>query len=154
MFKVVAICIGCSLSFFTTASTKLEQVRSLYEQAPVHKASCGALIALLQPYDEKNPLFLGYKGCAHMIMAKHVSGPFTKLSYFKKGKNMLERPIQADSHNIELRFLRLTIQKNAPALLGYNGDIKADRLFLRDNRENISDSSLRILIRRYLDKEE
>lgn len=154
MLNVVAFYISCSLTFFITASTKLEQVRLLYEQAPVHKASCEALISLLQSYDEKNPLFLGYKGCAHMIMAKHVPGPFSKLSYFRKGRNMLEKAIQADSLNTELRFLRYTIQTNTPALLGYGGKIKTDRAFLLNNLEHVDDSSLRIIIRQYLDKEE
>ncbi len=39
--------------------------------------------------------------------------------------------------NIEIRFIRLSVQKNAPSFLGYNKNIKEDQLFIENNRREI-----------------
>ncbi len=68
--------------------------------------------------DKKNePLFLGYHGASQMMMAKHVGNPFKKLSYFNKGKDMYTAAINADPRNVELRFLRFSVQAEAPGFL-------------------------------------
>lgn len=72
-----------------------------------------------------------------MMMAKHVVNPFAKLSYFKKGKNMLEKAIEADSENVELRFLRYAAQTNAPSFLGYDDHIAGDKKFLLQTGDSI-----------------
>ena len=58
--------------------------------------------------------------------------------------------INADYNNIELRFLRLTIQDNVPAFLGYNQNIKEDKDFLYNQLNNITDKDLRKRIISYL----
>lgn len=85
-----------------------------------------------------------------MLMAKYVFNPFSKFSYFKKGKNMLEKAVHADKNNIELRFLRYTIQTNIPAFLGYNDDLETDRLFLKQSLANVKEPELKKIITTYL----
>jgi hypothetical protein len=43
---------------------------------------------------------------------------------------MLERAIQSDPQNIELRYLRLAIQTSIPAFLNYNKNIDSDKILL------------------------
>ncbi len=81
------------------------EIRSLYEKAVNDESACSKLVEILSPYNENNnPLYAGYKASAIMMMAKHVLNPFSKMSYFKKGKRILENAIKADEKNIELRF--------------------------------------------------
>ncbi len=69
----------------------IDEIRSLYEKAVTDESACNKLIEILSPYNEKNnPLYAGYKASAIMMMAKHVFNPFSKMSYFKKGKRILE----------------------------------------------------------------
>ncbi len=79
---------------------------------------------------ENNPLLLGYKGIAVMMMAKHVFNPFKKLSYFIRGKSMLNQAIIKAKKNAELRFLRLTAQLRAPGFLDYDNYISTDKKHL------------------------
>lgn len=153
MLKTGSLLLSICVSFLLTTDSRLVQIRSLYEKAPGGKPYCEELISLLKPYDETTPLYFGYKGCAYMVMAKHIGSPFSKLSSFRKGKKMLEKAIGADDQNIELRFLRFTIQTNTPSLLGYSGQIKTDRLFLVQHLHQ-TDSSLRNRISRYLSRED
>lgn len=130
---------------------QIEDVRLMFHQAGSSQKVCEGLIELLKPYDElNNPLLLGYGACATMLMAKHLFNPFSKLSYFKDGKLMLERAIQANQKNVELRFLRYTVQTNVPSFLNYSSSKEKDRIFLLESLPDISDSRLKSIIISYL----
>ncbi|MEO7292841.1 MAG: hypothetical protein ABIW34_07050 [Ginsengibacter sp.] len=120
------------------------EIRTLYQDAAKHESSCKKLLSVLNSYTEKNnTLLAGYKAAATMMMAKYCFSPFSKISYYNKGKNLLERSIEADKYNIELRFLRFAVQTNIPFFLAYKGAINSDKSFLIKHYYNIEDSQLK-----------
>ena len=128
----------------------IKEVRSLYQKAAIEKDSCIRLLSLLENCDRENALLLGYIACAKMIMAKHVLNPLKKLSFFMTGKQTLDNILYSNINNIELRYLRLTIQTNIPSFLKYRGDIDNDKQYLIQSLPNIQDEQLKILISAYL----
>lgn len=130
------------------------EVRSVFQQAAKEEKSCRGLIKMLEVYNEKNsPVLAGYKACATMMLAKYVFNPFTKLSHFSKGKSLLEKCIAADKQNIELRFLRYTVQRKAPFFLNYNSAIKQDRSILTQAVPQLKDLKLKNMITAFLTTE-
>jgi len=149
----------CLVLLFLFAGSVMSQVPTIKDvRLMAHKATkseegCIKLINLLSPYHENNnPLLLGYRGASTMVMAKYVFNPFSKYSYFKKGKNILESAIKADNSNIELRFLRYTIQTNVPGFLNYSSNKKSDKLFLIKTVSDVDDQELKKIINDYLIK--
>ena len=145
----------CCFIFFSAASfatvPSINHVRSLFKQAAIQKSSCIKLIKLLEPYNEINfPLLVGYKACGTMIMAKYLANPFSKLAYFKKGEKMLETVIAGNDKVVELRFLRYSVQTNAPSFLGYHNHIAEDKMFLEKAVPFLNDLVLRDKIYGYL----
>ncbi len=135
----------------TAKDPSVSLVRLKFNNSTSSEKTCKDLIKLLEPYTEKNnPLLLGYRGGATMLMAKHAINPFSKFSYFKKGKDMLEKAVLADNNNVELRFLRYTIQTNVPSILGYNSHLEKDKLFLKQSVASVKDSELKKIITSYL----
>jgi hypothetical protein len=129
------------------------EVRTLYQKAATEEESCQKLLTLLKPFNESNnALLTGYKACATMMMANYVSNPFSKLSRFLKGKKLLEKAIQADRENAELRFLRFTVQTNAPSFLGYRHATNEDKLFLIKSVAFLTDTNLKQMITSFLVK--
>jgi hypothetical protein len=127
------------------------EIRQLYARSVEDEKVCERLIALLAPYNENNnPVYAGYKAGATLIMAKHVFSPFSKFSYFKKGKVLLEKAIAKNSNDIELRFLRFTIQANLPRFLDYHGHIDADKTFIIKAFPKITDAGLKQKITDYV----
>ncbi len=127
------------------------EIRLLYQQAATKEQSCQKLIHILQSYNENNnPLLAGYKACATMMMANYVFSPFRKMSYFSKGKNLLEKSIEKQKDNIELRFLRFAVQTSVPSFLGYGSLIKQDKLLLINAVSKLKDLQLRQLIISFL----
>ena len=143
-----------SFSVSSIAETpSLTQVRSLYEQAANDEKACKKLLEWLKPYNEKNnPLLFGYRAGGTMMMANYVFNPFSKLSYFKKGKKMLATAIAVDEQNIELRFIRFGVQTNVPSFLGYSNYVEKDKQFLKQSLPNIKDENLKNMIVSYFKK--
>ena len=129
----------------------IKEVRIMLHNATSNEDACTKMISLLAPFNEtNNPLLFGYRGGATMLMAKHAFNPFSKLSYFKKGKLMLESAINADQTNVELRFLRYTIQTNVPGFLNYNSDKNLDRTFISQSLPKLKDQELKKIISEFL----
>lgn len=154
MMKTVLLSVSalvlCGTDCYAQSDFK-QKVRSLYQKAATEEQACEKLIKMLKSNDAtENPLLLGYKGSATMMMANHVFSPFTKFSYFEKGKKMLEKAVEADNENVELRFLRYAAQKNAPSFLGYDNHIVSDKRFILQSSSRIDDT-LKELISSQLD---
>ena len=142
---LIGLLLYTTISFAEIPSINL--IRNLYQKAPAEEKSCKKLIELLLPYNENNnALLLGYKASGTMMMAKHAFNPLSKLSYFKKGKHMLEIAIAADSKNIELRFLRFAVQTEIPSFLGYHDSIEIDKNFLLQSLPGLNDIVLKGMI--------
>jgi hypothetical protein len=143
------------LFFFSTSVMAqiptIKDVRLMLHQATSNEEVCNKLINILLPYNEtNNPLLSGYRGGATMILAKHAFNPFSKLSHFKKGKGILESAIKSDDSNIELRFLRYTIQTSVPNFLNYSNEKKTDKIFLTKAVSGLKDQELKKIINAYL----
>lgn len=134
----------------TTASPYLDQLREEYASAAKDADLCKKNIDLLMKVKNPTTLQLAYSGAFHAIWADHLSSPLAKLNAFKKGKEQLEKALQKDKDNIEVRFLRLTIQFNSPAMLGYKNNIEQDLALILENLEQVESVVLKNSIRNFL----
>ncbi|HEU5054376.1 MAG TPA: hypothetical protein VFT78_14770 [Hanamia sp.] len=153
MKNVLFVCLLLIATSTFANVPSIDRVRSLYEKSVEDESSCKELINILSPYNEKNnPLYAGYRASAVMMMAKHVFNPFSKMSYFNKGKKLLENAINMDENNLELRFLRFNAQTHVPSFLGYDDNINEDKKFLEREFPKINDIKLKQYLAFYLEK--
>lgn len=96
------------------------------------------------------PVLICYKGANEMIQAKYTLNPISKLEKFNKGKELIKKAFSRDTLNLEMRFIRYSIQSNLPAFLGYHDDLGKDKQFLLDNTINTKDLELKEMIFNYL----
>ena len=85
-----------------------------------------------------------------MVKARYAINPYIKLKDFNKGKTWIETAIKRDTAEVEMRFLRFTIQTNLPSFLKYNSSIMADKNFLLIHFSSLIDHQLKENIYRYL----
>jgi hypothetical protein len=144
------------MSLFLILSTTLDlgqnlsEIRSYYQKAAEEKTAAQKLVDLSRGGNLEDPLLYGYKGAAHMMMAKHVGNPFKKLSYFNTGKDIFSKAIEAAPKNVELRFLRFSVQAEAPAFLNYKQNLEEDKNILLAQTANLGDAELKQIILSYL----
>lgn len=126
-------------------SIDLDFMRLNYAKAVSDKKLCSQMIEKLKT-EKNSPIFLAYLGGLQTIWANHTMNPISKLRTFNKGKKNLNKAVVMASDNIEIRFIRLSVQKNAPTFLGYHQQIETDEMFIEKNKQNITSPSLLQLI--------
>lgn len=70
----------------------IDEIRRDFKIGHKNEMTCKKHLEGLEKY-AKSPEEFGYEAAYHMFMAKHCSSPFTKMTYFKNGKKMLEAQI-------------------------------------------------------------
>lgn len=98
----------------------------------------------------KKPIYQSFMAVGNFFMAKHAFNPVKKLSYFKKGRKMLDEAISKEPDNLEMRFLRLVSQEKTPKILDYNDKISEDKNFVIKEYKNSKDTELVLQIKKYL----
>lgn len=81
----------------------------------------------LKAIAKPDALVLAYLGSAEALRAKHAFNPVNKMAYLKQGSKTLENAVNASPNNMEVRFLRFSLEHYIPSFLGYNKNLIADR---------------------------
>ena len=129
---------------------ELNKIRTLFYKAPNSELACDSLLLLSNKFRNNKNTIKGYKGCYYMIKCQYIRNPIKKIDSFNKGKELLESAIENDMQNIELIFLRYTIQKNAPNFLLYNNNIDTDLTLIKEKMKYNEDKNLKELINKTL----
>ena len=74
-----------------------------------------------------NTLQYAYWGATEALMAKHVFNPFSKMSYVKAASIKLNNAIEMNKEDIEVRYMRFSIETELPAYLGYSKHLNEDK---------------------------
>ena len=139
------------MNFSAINEPDVSQLRDLFYKAAINKNSSRKLAKILDHVDDKStPILVCYKGVADMIQAKHVLNPISKLSMFNSGKTLIEEAIKRDPDDLEMRFLRFSIQSNLPGFLGYKEELFADKAKLVNEVGTLEDEELKRSIVAYL----
>lgn len=122
----------------------LEKIRINYEKAVSDKKICQAMIKKLST--DTDALHMAYLGAFQAIWAKHIINPISKLSTFKKGKKNIELAVKSKPDDVEIRFVRLSVQLNCPSFLGYSSQINEDKKIVKSNIQNIQSAVLKRMV--------
>jgi hypothetical protein len=146
---IALLLLGCS--FCRAVNGDLLRTRELYYKASANKGDAEKFsVFLAAAPDVEKTLLSGYQGMSYMIRANYSWNPYNKLSFFTKGKDLLDEAIKKDPTNMELRFLRFCVQTNAPVFLGYSGMIEQDKTVILKSYSLSKDNDLKRRIRTYL----
>jgi hypothetical protein len=111
-----------------TTAELLSQIRHLYKEVgdlPAKTADFKELIA--QMPDELSTLRLAYEATTVALKARETWLPWEKLAYFQQAMTLFGKALAYQSEEIEVRFLRYTIQKNTPFFLGLSTHVQEDK---------------------------
>lgn len=138
-------------SLLLVSNLDVAEVRALYRKAVESEAEATALYAKLQDVnDNDDKVLVGYKGALTAITAKYEKEVKTKKERFKTGVSLIEYAVSQEPENVELRFIRLSIQQNSPKFLKYKKNISEDKALIFDNLENLENAKLKAHIEDYI----
>lgn len=149
--RLLILLFAFSTSVIATETINMIQLRTLYYSSSEDQNTAKEFLETTSQLDvDANSLFLAYRGMAYMLQAKYAWNPYSKMNNFDKGKQDLEKAIEKDQSNVELRFLRFGIQTNVPSILSYSDNIEADKKMILEAFQNIQDKDLKQRIKEYL----
>src|SRR6188768_560912 len=95
----------------TANAISLDDVRHNYPLAVKDKNICRSMILALENQMESN-VHLAYLGAYQTIWANHTFNPMDKLSTFNKGKENIDTAALLSPKDVEIIFIRHSVQKN------------------------------------------
>lgn len=129
--KAVLLFIAIALSILPakadTGQPDLKVLRKQLMAAIDNGRATDSLYNVLNGLPQKNALTIAYLGALDALKAKHSWNPYNKIKYLNNSEKLMQRAVQQDPHNIEILFMRFSIQHNVPGFLGYGKDLVADR---------------------------
>ena len=137
------------LNLSTQSKITLEDIRNNYQLAVDDEEICRAMIQRLGD-DPDDEIQLAYWGGFQTIWANHVANPIAKLNSFNKGKSNIDKAAKLAPDNLEVIFIRYSVQKNSPGFLGYKHHLKEDRIFLTENIRKITSPTLKKMVENVL----
>jgi hypothetical protein len=138
------------LSFFLFF-IHIEEVRKLYPEAIEDTSKTDNLNELLATITlENNAVLYGYKGAVLTLKAKHAKTAKDKKEFFQEGVAIIEAAVASKPENIELRFIRLSVQENAPKIVKYRDAMEADKNFILQHFSELKGGSLKKMIQKYV----
>lgn len=96
-------------------------------------------LKLSNDFEKKPPtdaVLMAYYGAATAAAPACISSPAKKISYFRRGKQLIADAVRLQPDNFEIRFLRFATQSKTPSFLGYDQNIEEDKRYLLSNLEN------------------
>lgn len=129
----------------------LTDIRVMYRNAHNSQKDVLALYQKLESIVESDEkVLVAYKGASIAMLAKYEKGTKQKTEKFKRGVALVEYAIVEDPDNIEIRFIRLSVQQNSPKVLKYKSNIEVDKNFILSNYSNIRSSGLKNYLKHYI----
>ena len=139
---IIYLILSSTFGALANNSNILDSLRTYYLTVVTNKESCIKWMESAEKLQESNPIFKAYLGYIQTVRANHVINPINKLKTFNEGKSNIEKAIKLDSNCVEIRFLRLSVQKNAPNFLNYNQHIQADMQYIKKYKHLITSKLL------------
>ena len=86
-----------------------------------------SLYSVLKAKGSENALMIAYLGTLEALKAKHSWNPYNKIKFVALSQKTMKSAVSRDPANLEIRFMRFSIQHYTPSFLGFSKDLDEDR---------------------------
>ena len=129
--RSIIITLSLTFCFIIQASaqaiTSKKQLRQQLIRAINNSNTTDSMYNSLIAIPVKSPVIVGYIGTLQALKAKHTWNPYSKMKQVANAEKTFEKAIKADPHNLELRYLRYSVEHNLPKILGQSKNMDADK---------------------------
>jgi len=111
----------------TIYANELPQIRKDFYLAIKNGTASEKFYNRLKAKKSSDPTIMAYFGTSQAIRAKHAFNPYNKITYLKSGIKTLEKAVGKSPENLEIRFLRFSLEHYIPSFLGFSKHLETDR---------------------------
>lgn len=128
-YRLILILFFVSSNLFANNSVyeDIQKIKSAMILAVKSSRITDSLYSELITRKSVTPLILAYTGTLEALKAKHNWNPYQKLKYVALAQKTLKKALKADPDNLEIRFMRFSVQHYTPEFLGFSRELAQDR---------------------------
>jgi len=136
--SIISIFFFFNCLLFANNMTDINYIRKEFNLAIENGKKADDLHAqLLKLKPASNTLQFAYLGATEALLAKHSFNPFSKLNYVNSALIKLNKAVELNVEDIEIRYMRFSVEANMPSYLGYSKHIVEDKHVLVKGLKNI-----------------
>jgi hypothetical protein len=144
MKKGILFFLLMALFSISKANVNLELARKEFKNAVYNDKLTNQLCQVLISSKQQDALTQAYIAYFTALKAKHVSNPYAKIEYVRNFDRAIKKAVELAPDNLEIRFLRFSVQDNLPSYLGFSKELEVDKKIivqqLHRNSTRISDA--------------
>ncbi len=110
-----------------SAPNEINDLRKNYAIAVHDSKLTNQVVAQLKANKSNDILIQAYLASFEALKAKHAWNPYDKLNYLKAFDVSMRKLIAQQPDNLEIRFLRFSIQNSLPSFLGLSNHLNEDK---------------------------
>ena len=111
----------------------LDELRHQFYLTTLDYKYAPPLIEKLHAAESPSALQLAYMGATEAILAKPGWNIFKKLQHLRNSRSYFTQAIEHDMTDLEIRFLRLSVEHHIPGYLGFSKNIEKDKGVIMSN---------------------
>lgn len=115
---------------FGVQEPPVAELRQLLYEGSENEDQADALFKKVGNYKGSDPVLIGYKGAAFALKAKHGFNPIGKLKHIKEAQQYFNQAVAAAPQNMEVRFLRYSVEAQTPKMLDLSAHVSEDQALL------------------------
>ena len=136
---------------FSNAQSDIQDIRKIFILSIDSYQKCSQLNRMSSERVSKCPIYHSYNIVSRILESKYLRNPVKKVKVFKENTKRLDSLVASYPKKIEIRFLRYSIQLNAPKILGYTTFVNEDYEFIIKNISH-ADEDLKKIITSFMSK--
>ena len=136
---------------FSNAQSDIKDIRKIFILSTDSYQKCSQLNRMSSERVSICPIYHAYNIVSKILESKYLRNPVKKFKVFKENTKLLDSLLVYHPKILEIRFLRYSIQINAPKILGYTTFVKEDYEFIMKNI-SYADEDLKKIITSFMSK--
>jgi len=129
---------------------QLIKVRKSFHEAVLDAQRINDFKILSDTLSDQIPVFQAYKAVSHALTAQISWNPLEKLTHILKFQNLINQAVSTDPTNLEIRFLRFSVEYYVPSWLSLEKHLMEDKDYFILNAERISALNFDPFFTRYI----
>lgn len=149
-FIIVVTCANACLLNPLDSKADIQEIRKSFHLALLDQTKVESFHNFMKEQSDDNPTVVAYKAMSEALMSQKAWNPIEKFVYIQNYQETMNGAIQSDAMNLEIRFLRFSVEYYIPTWLGFSKNIEKDTDFINRNSNKVNELMFDINYIRYI----
>lgn len=117
--------------------SSIDRLRKAFHESVLHPEELSVFLEVVESIQLPTPIERAYIGAAEALRARETWNPISKITHLNRFRALLAEAINEDAQNLEIRFLRYSIEFNIPKFLRSDIIMAEDKSVIMNEIMNI-----------------